>query len=301
MNAVLIFGMSSHWSAIEGLVGLTCLAPLLLFGFAGEWSASRLKALPRHLRMVLPLVLAIPYLAIALADHVFRWQWLAVYCVVPLTVVVLLWFARSIDPQQRGVWPDYIVLKLLGLAVDLRWFEPAWPAHLHAIGKIVLLDAGLYGFLVIRQLDGCGIDFRARWSDWKIGLRELLFYAPIAIPLGLVLGFLHLHRVSAPWYFPLAWLYTIVFIALPEEIFFRGWMQNLIERRTGRRAALIITSIVFGLSHFNKKSTHFNWEYVLLAAIAGIFYGRAWRSERRVAASAITHATVDTLWGIWLL
>jgi uncharacterized protein len=45
---------------------------------------------------------------------------------------------------------------------------------------------------------------------------------------------------------------------------------------------------------------HFNWRYVLLAAIAGIFYGRAWRRERRVGASAVTHATVDSVWSLFL-
>ena len=85
-----------------------------------------------------------------------------------------------------------------------------------------------------------------------------------------------------------------------RSIFFRGWMQNLLERRMGRVPALIVASLVFGLSHFNKRAIHFNWRYVLLAAIAGIFYGRAWREERRMAASAITHASVDTLWSIWL-
>ena len=38
----------------------------------------------------------------------------------------------------------------------------------------------------------------------------------------------------------------------------------------------------------------------LLAAIAGVFYGRAWRQERRVGASAITHACVDTVWSAFL-
>jgi hypothetical protein len=38
----------------------------------------------------------------------------------------------------------------------------------------------------------------------------------------------------------------------------------------------------------------------LLAALAGIFYGRAWRQECSVGASAITHASVDTLWSLWL-
>jgi len=77
-------------------------------------------------------------------------------------------------------------------------------------------------------------------------------------------------------------------------------MQNLLERRIGKYRGLLATAALFGLSHFNKRAAHFNWRYVLLASLAGIFYGRAWRRERRVGASAITHASVDTLWSIWL-
>ena len=97
-----------------------------------------------------------------------------------------------------------------------------------------------------------------------------------------------------------AFLFTFFFIAVPEELFFRGWLQNLLERRMGRYPALFLTAALFGLSHFNKRAVHFNWRYVLLAALAGIFYGRAWRQERRVGASAITHASVDTIWSLWL-
>jgi hypothetical protein len=77
-------------------------------------------------------------------------------------------------------------------------------------------------------------------------------------------------------------------------------MQNLLERRLGRLASLLVTACLFGLSHFNKRTASFNWRYVLLATLAGIFYGRAWRQDRRVGASAITHATVDTIWGALL-
>jgi membrane protease YdiL (CAAX protease family) len=63
---------------------------------------------------------------------------------------------------------------------------------------------------------------------------------------------------------------------------------------------LLLTAALRGLAHFNKRAVFFNWRYVLLAAAAGIFYGRAWRQDRRVAASAITHATVDTIWSLWL-
>jgi len=61
-----------------------------------------------------------------------------------------------------------------------------------------------------------------------------------------------------------------------------------------------VSSLLFGLAHFNKRTAYFNWRYVILAAIAGIFYARAWLSERRILASSITHATVDTVWSIWL-
>jgi membrane protease YdiL (CAAX protease family) len=139
-----------------------------------------------------------------------------------------------------------------------------------------------------------------RWSDWKTGLRELIFFAPPALALGLVLHFLHPHASRPqPGWAALQWVGIFFFIAVPEELFFRGWVHNLLERRVGRQVALAITAALFGLSHFNKKSIHFNWRYVLLATIAGIFYGRAWRERRRVPASTITHASVDWIWGLW--
>jgi membrane protease YdiL (CAAX protease family) len=166
---------------------------------------------------------------------------------------------------------------------------------------MLLVDAGIYGFLVIRQLGGVGFDLRLRLADVGIGLRELAWYTPIALALGLSLGFLHFHR-SWPGGVAMAeaWIFTFSFIAIPEELFFRGWLQNLLERRMGRYPALFLTAILFGLSHFSKRAIFFNWRYVLLAAVAGVFYGRAWRRERRVAASAITHASVDAIWSLWL-
>ena len=66
-----------------------------------------------------------------------------------------------------------------------------------------------------------------------------------------------------------AFFFTFAFIAIPEELFFRGWLQNLLERRLGRTPALLVTAVLFGLSHFNKRAAHFNWRYVVLAATGG--------------------------------
>jgi membrane protease YdiL (CAAX protease family) len=276
------------------------LAPAAAFGFAGERVIAAISHWPRLLRLLIPTLLALPYAVVALHQHTFRWEWMTLYIFLPVIVAALLMQASVADPEQRGNWRDALILLTLGLAVDLRWFDSAWPAGLRGLGNLLLLDAGLYGFLGIRHLSGTGFDFHFRWSDWKIGLRELAFFAPIVIAGGLALGFIHPHaNVPTLAKAILSWVGIFVFIAVLEELFFRAWVQNLLERRLGRNMALVIASILFGLSHFNKRSAHFNWRYVLLATVAGIFYGRAWRVEKRVAASAITHTCVDWLWSWW--
>jgi uncharacterized protein len=276
------------------------LAPAAAFGFAGDRVTAAISRWPRVLRLLTPALLALPYAVLALQHHAFRSKWMFLYAVLPVMVAALLMQASIADPEQRGNWRDALLLLTLGLAVDLRWFDSAWPDGLRGLGNLLLLDVGLYGFQGIRRLSGTGFDFHFRWSDWKVGLRELAFFAPVVIAAGLALGFIHPHaNVPSLAKAILSWVGIFVFIAVLEELFFRAWVQNFLERRLGRNAALVIASILFGLSHFNKRSAHFNWRYVLLATIAGIFYGRAWRSKRRVAASAVTHTCVDWLWSWW--
>src|ERR1700693_1923431 len=276
------------------------LAPAALFGCAAERVARAVERLPAPLRLGLPALLVTPYAMVSISQHIFRWGWFALYAALPVAIAWLLMQAAAADPEQRGNWHDALILLVLGLAVDLRWFDGAWPSGLRALNELLLVDAGLYGFLAIRQLSDTGFDFHLQWSDWKTGFRELAFFTPIVIALGLALGFIHPHRnLPGIGSALLRWVAIFFFPAVPEELFFRAWVQTLLERRVGRRAALLTASILFGLSHFNKRSAHFNWRYVLLATIAGIFYGRAWREHRRVPASTITHASVDWLWGLW--
>ncbi|MGA7110353.1 MAG: CPBP family intramembrane glutamic endopeptidase [Terracidiphilus sp.] len=283
------------------IAALLILLPMLVAGLAPGRIAAWALAVPRYLRLAAPALLCMPYTLVAYTFHIFRWEWLALYALLPIAAALLLDQARTADSSARGNWRDFLVLAALGLAVDLRWFEPAWPSGAAAFGKMLLLDAGIYGFLAVRQLDGVGFDLRLNLRDVGVGLREFCFYAVIAIPLGLGLGFLHFH---VAWPDPLralgAFVFTFLFIAIPEELFFRGWLQNLLERRIGRTPALLLTAVLFGLAHWNKRTTSFNGQYVLMAALAGIFYGRAWRAQRRVLASSLTHATVDTLWSLWL-
>jgi len=288
-------------AAIAALVAELSVA--VWFGCAADSAARMVQRWPSAVRTLLPALLVLPYTLVAISQHIFQWQWFALYAGLPVWLAWLLGQAALADPERRGNWRDALILLLLGLAVDLRWFEAAWPAGLRALNELLLVDMGLYGFLAVRQLDGTGFNFHLKWSDWKTGLRELSFFTPIVLLLGLALGFIHPHaNLPAVWKAALTWIGIFFFTAVPEELYFRAWVQNFLERRVGRRAALVIASVVFGLSHFNKRNpvgVYFNWRYVILATIAGLFYGRAWRERRRVPASAITHTCVDWIWSWW--
>ena len=291
----------AYLTAPNIIAAILTLIPYVAIAFWGESMERAVENLSATVRILIPALLCIPYVLVTTSAGMLRWYWLLLYALLPVAIALLLTQARAADQQHRGNWRDWLVLLPLGLAVDLRWLEGAWPAHLAVFNKMLLLDAGIYGFVLLRRLHGVGFDLRVRPRDLWPGLREFLFFAPLAIVLGLGLGFLHWHALwPSPFWFAGAFIFTFLFIAVPEELYFRGWMQNLLERRIGRTPALIVTAVVFGLSHWNKRTAGFNWQYVLLAAVAGIFYGRAWRQDRRVAASAITHASVDTVWSIWL-
>jgi hypothetical protein len=280
-------------------------APIWFFGFgAAEWVRPRLPNAAS--RIAAAVLLVIPYAVFALPRHEFRPTIAAGFIAIIIGSAALLEWAQKRHGSSCGGWQDFVVLAWLGLSVDLRLFQSAWPyPAIGALSKLLLVDLALYGYLIIRQLDGIGYDLRPRLDDLRVGLREFALLSPIVIALGVALRFLHWHAtLPSPVKFVGGWLFTFLFIAIPEELFFRGLVQNLLDRKLGAGLGLAATSLLFGLSHFNKRlgpvAFSFNWRYVLLAAIAGVFYGRAWLARRRVLASAITHTFVDVTWSIWL-
>jgi len=89
-------------------------------------------------------------------------------------------------------------------------------------------------------------------------------------------------------------LFTVV--GFFEEFLFRGLLQNMLARSTKNdRAGWWTASVLFGFSHITNMGFP-NWRYVILASIAGLFYGWTWRRTGSIFASAIVHALVDAIW-----
>jgi len=284
------------------------LAVLWYFGFGlGEWLAEVLRS--RVARVVAPATLAIPYVVFAaprgglLQSSKIGLPLFPLFAIgmalLPVALAALLEFSNL--PQKfTFTWQDAVALLTIAVVLEARVFAGAWPySGLGSMPKLYLADVALYLYVVVRRLEGIGYSLVPRWNDFAVGLREWVFFLPLALGLGFATHFIHFYpRVPSAGHVIGAVLVIFLLTAIPEELFFRGILQNLLERRICSRMALVITACLFGLSHFNKGAT-FNWRYVILAAIAGIFYGRAWRARQHLFAAAITHTLVDVIWGLW--
>lgn len=270
------------------------LAPLWFFGFG---AAEPLKALPSVAKIGFAGLLALPYFVFALGTGDFYWRTAVIVIALPVLLTAFLGLPQL---SRKMGWRDVAALAIVVAAYFLRWLHNAWPHPALAIlPKLYLADIVLYCFLVVRQIEGMGYSLVPSFSAVRAGLREWVFYLPFAVVIGESIGFIHFHAaLPPPGKMVAAALVTFLLIAIPEEMFFRAVLQNLLETRLGKNLALIAASILFGLSHFNHGVT-FNWKYVLLASIAGIFYGRAWRQNRQIFAVITTHTAVDVVWSLW--
>jgi membrane protease YdiL (CAAX protease family) len=171
----------------------------------------------------------------------------------------ILWQLRGL-PVIRSLLHDLIaaIFLLVPAAILLRRNEPfaAYGLTIQPLGRGLLF--GLGAFMVIAPLFTLGL-----WAYYRTicGFTGRDGQLAIAIYRGLCRRFsgrFHGSRIPLDWRY--AWLVVsqLGVVALPEEFFFRGYVQTKLERvwpprrrvwGGGLGLALIITSVMFALGH----------------------------------------------------
>jgi len=201
-------------------------------------------------------------------------------------LILLIWF-----PQEFGVFDGHWV----NIGV-LRWPLGVFVTVMY----ILILLTGWRGIEL-------GCPGNLRWVDLgTVGIAYLLL-SVIVLPLGITVGFLlpgmNENLVSHPGELLLTLLGIFFAVAIPEELLFRGWIQNLLLTRLKFVPALVTTAVIFGLSHLDNRVVTSartfevpNWWYAVFATAAGLAYGYIYQKRRSLFASALLHTLVDFTW-----
>lgn len=171
--------------------------------------------------------------------------------------------------------------------------------YLHAVAYGVSIVLALWLFLICRGLKGVKYNLPRRRQDLLNPLAGFAVAAPLLGALGFLLGFLApLHAPHFAWP-KLATRYLVIFgaTALPEEILFRGLIQNWMMQRFGAtNRTLLAAGLLFGCAHLNNGPQPLpNWRYMILATIAGIVFGKIFQKSSSILSSASLHALVNTV------
>ena len=152
-----------------------------------------------------------------------------------------------------------------------------------------------------KPLIGFWIAFACPWVFIAFSLRRCLGVTSIALPVtaaaclstALLLGLI---GWSPKWPAQTGiWaLNNLLLVALTEELLFRGYLQGSLKRWLAAlpchdALAIVVASLLFGLSHLGA-----GWTWALLAGIAGVGYGAAYRLGG-LPAAVLTHFGLNLL------
>lgn len=197
----------------------------------------------------------------------------------------------------------YLPVELAALARAWRPADPGIPSPSHPFTQLLGMNLALFCFMAIRPIEGIGFTFRLRARDVAQALMGFAWFFPLALAFGTGTGFVPFrpHLPDPGLVIPVI-LGVTVMVALPEEVLFRGLMQNLLQRAAstarGRVVAMLVVSVIFGCSHLNNHPI-FDWRYVTIASVAGIAYGTVYNRTGKVTAAAVTHALIDIVWRLF--
>lgn len=254
------------------------------------------------------------------------WNMVKVFTFVSLPF--LLCRISQFRQDRRGSFPSAQPSLFDALAVASIWlpFNFGYMNHIwiwpegeaaYILNTPLAMAVALINFQSVRRLSPLSFRFNLKPPHLKSVCICLALFMFIALPIGFATGFLGWNpRLELGKVF-MAPLGIFFFIALPEELLFRGIIFGLLYAKLRSKGpqsppfeafnprislqnpslplALVISSLLFGFSHWHDWGPP-PWTYIGLATCAGAFYGYTYIKTGSLAAAALLHTLVDTLW-----
>lgn len=271
-------------------------AGLFLSTGSSTWVARLRRQPPARVAAVLTFITPLTWL---LAGGGAWWQMAATTAI---TAAIAYWYLLFPE-TDTPVLILYGALAL-GKASALIYFAP-WPkAPTPIIGEFAWLRTLLFAVLLFRRPLIGKFGFIPTRQEWVQGVKWFVLFIPVALAVGIPIGFAKLRTLpSDPAKLALAVVGTFfghyIFVALREEILFRGMMLGKLKAALGEWQGMVSGALLFGMVHlpFGKFP---NWRFALVAAIAGWFYAKSYEATGSVRSAMLTHALTNVVARVFL-
>ncbi len=203
---------------------------------------------------------------------------------------------------------DFVAILLLWLPLEFYAGKNLLPREAWGVANImahgVAVTLGLFLFLIFRGLKDIKYNLPQRWLDLAYPAAGFVIAAPVLAAVAWGTGFMGPFRMPeqfAPAAFAALFVKTLLGVGLPEELLFRGLIQNWLTQRFGQANAVVFAAAaIFGVAHLNNAPAP-NWGYMVLATVAGFIYGKVFQRSQTILASASLHAAVNAVRHVFFL
>jgi membrane protease YdiL (CAAX protease family) len=216
-----------------------------------------------------------------------------------LYIILILYQVRV--SRETGRWINVIIFSLISLFLievslhAVKGFQNCLLFSQIQVSPLsvpynlyVNYDKGLVALLLLSTLLSPSFNFSSifRLSFWGIlGLSLLILMLP-----GLFSGFIK-YDPKIPEILGIWVPVMLVYVCLPEELLYRGFIQNQLSYRIRSfPVVLILSSFVFALAHYKIGSAMMG-----LSFIAGLIYGGIYKKFQSLDAAILTHFAVNLI------
>ena len=236
----------------------------------------------------------VPYLILVAPLGLFSWK--AAATLAGLAVVQCWWLpiaGQRLDPLFLALTAGVYMSKILDTV-----YPEVGPIKVDALGQLMWFRLGVTSVLENRNHPRLNFGFVPKASEWLSGLFWFACFAPVGYGLSVLLKFAHPHLAEGWWWKgPGTFVGIFLTVALGEEIFFRGLLLERIKEWWGLAAAIVVSSLVFGVVHLWFRQFP-NYKHVAMTVALGVFCALAYVRGRSVRASMVSHALVVAAWRI---
>ncbi len=193
-----------------------------------------------------------------------------------LAGILLLWI------QKPNVW-TFVALVAIGTGYKLKLL-PGFPAHFITPKFAIGLINPIIGLLPLALI----VPLAKTLDDWKSVLKGVALgcvgIAIIAI-LAVSSGAIKLN-LKMPEHLPLLTYSNLFLTSIPEEGFYRGFIQNTLSSYFGKAIALILSAALFSLTHIYWSP---NIGILALTFVTGLLYGGIYLYSKKIESAILCH------------